>query len=79
MVLLVTSCMYVCILFNIIFKIVYTQLLLPQFYAVFARNDPAHVSYTKVKIFVHVVLNISVLHVSKFSVQVAYLFGAPLW
>ena len=34
------------------------RIFLPQFYAVFARNDLAHV---KVNIYVHVVFNISVL------------------
>ena len=77
MVLLVSSYKNVCILLYVNFKMVYKKVS-PQFNSVFARNDQVHVSYTKVNISVHVVLIISMLHASKFSIQVAYLFDAPL-
>ena len=43
------------------------------------KNDPAHVSYTKVSIFVHVVFNITMLKVSKFVPQMAHLLDALFW
>ena len=43
---------------------------------IFVRNDPAHVGYSKVNVFVHVVFDISMLHVSKFAVQGADQFVA---
>jgi len=52
---------YVCIMFNVNFKIVINTV-------AFTRNNPAHVSYTKVNSFVYVAFNISVLHVSKFAI-----------
>ena len=45
----------------------------------FARNIPAHIGYFKVKIFVHIVFNISMPHVSKFAIQGADQFVALFW
>ena len=45
----------------------------------FARNNPAHIGYSKGNIFVHVVFNISMLHVSEFALQEADQFDAPFW
>ena len=45
----------------------------------FARNNLAPIGYSKVNIFVHVVFNISMLHVSEFAMQGADRFVAPLW
>ena len=74
MVQLVFCCKYVCVEFYANFKII---LQYSHHNVLFARNDPAHVSYTKVNIFVFVVFSITMLKVSEFSPQVAYLFDAP--
>ena len=34
-----------------------------------ARNNPSHIGYSKVSIFVQVVFNISMPHVSEFAIQ----------
>jgi len=40
------------------------------------ENNPAHIDYSKV---IHVVFNISMLHVSKFAIQGADQFVAQYW
>ena len=67
MVLLVSCYKCVYVVFYANSKIAGFSIYLPQRNVVFARNDPAHVSYTKCNIFVHVVFIISMQKVSKFE------------
>ena len=63
MVLLVASYKYVCMLFRLIFRL-FMNILTTNLCNI-ARNNPAHIGYSKVNIFVQVVFNVSRLHVSE--------------